>query len=326
MTIGSGAAAVTSGSRQRRSGHSRSRALTGIAAFAAAAALLGGCTDPAPDPTPGAGVSDGGGAAPGDPTADPAAEAALETACTEFYGDPDYTAPLSRVVLDRAATAPDVGPSDPFFYTMTGDDIDAVFADAPEDLGQAATALAEWFRTEPEHGQDADRDGFRDAWEGLAAACQGASTAATWIIEPGEDGTKPAPLVCSRIYDTPSTLVHFANANVLTSNMFRLVGLGGRSVPAERMDDVQATEDLLARESAAVDDEAVRAGIDAVRVPFQDALQGDMWSDGIQQPLDQLAAACRDVGYDVPAVVEDEDNSAVVGAPRPGDQQDQETA
>lgn len=325
MTIGSGAAAVTSGSRQRRSGHSRSRALTGIAAFAAAAALLGGCTDPAPEPTPGAGVSDGGGAAPGDPTADPAAEAALETACTEFYGDPDYTAPLSRVVLDRAATAPDVGPSDPFFYTMTGDDIDAVFDAAPEEAQQAATALAEWFRTEPEHGQDADRDGFRDAWEGLAAACQGASTAATWIIEPGEDGTKPAPLVCSRIYDTPGTLTHFGNANVLTSNMFKLVGLGGRSVPAERMDDVRATDELLAREIAAVDDDAVREALTKVRAPFQDAIAGDMWSDGLQQPLDELAGACQDVGYDVPAISE-EDNSAVVGAPEPGAPQEQESA
>lgn len=257
-------------------------------------ALLAGCTVGGADPersAPAAG-SDAGGS-PSAAAADPE----LEATCTAFWGDPDYTAPLSRVVLDRAATAPEAGPSDPFFYSMTGDDIETAFERAPEDVRARASTLADWFRTEPEQGQEADRDGFRDAWGSLADGCQDVSAAALWAADAGGEGTKPAPLVCADVFDTPGTLTHFANANVLTSNMFKLVGRTAQQVPADRGEDVQATADLLAAEIAAVDDEAVRAALEQVRAPFQDALDGETWSEGLQDPLTELGAACEAAGY-----------------------------
>src|SRR5699024_3232859 len=148
--------------------------------------------------------------APQEGTPDPA----LAGTCGEFWGDPEYTDPLSRVVLDRAATAQGSGGSDPYFYAMTGDDIDATFEGAPAGAQEAATGLADWFRSEPEQGEDADLAAFESAWDGLAAACADVSAAAVWTVEPGADGTKPATLVCADVFDTPGTLTHFANANV----------------------------------------------------------------------------------------------------------------
>ena len=100
------------------------------------------------------------------------------------------------------------------------------------------------------------------------------------------------------MFDTPQTLTHFANANVLTSNMFQLVGRAPRTVPADRRDDVEATAQQLDAEIDAVDDDAVRAALAEVRAPFADALDGDLHSDGLQQPLEKLGAACGDAGYD----------------------------
>lgn len=237
-------------------------------------------------------------AAPEDP--------ALEGACTAFWGDPEYTAPLSRDVLDRAGTVPQAGPSDPFFYAMTGDDVDAAFEGAGEDARAAATQLSDWFRTQPERGEDADGDAFVSAWEGVAGACADVSPAASWALEQGEPGTKPSALVCADIFDTPGTLTHFGNANVLTSNMFKLVGLSGQQVPQDRMDDVQATADLLAEEIDAADDEAVRAALKEIRAPFQEALDGDTSSPGLRDPLADLGAACTDVGYQAPDMAEHE--------------------
>lgn len=287
------------------------------AAARLAATLLGvtlvltGCTaigqeagQTAPDPT-----TDTPSAA----TQDAADDAALGEACTAFWGDPDYEDPLSRIVLDRAGTAPGAGPSDPFFYSMTGDDIETVFESAPEPAQQTAGALAEWFRTEPERGTEADRKAFRTAWEGVAGSCQEHSVAASWAVAPGEDGTKPAALVCTDVFDTPGTLTHFANANVLTSNMFKLVGLSPRAVPADREEDVAATAELLSAEIAAVDDDAVRAALEQVRAPFQAALDGETWSEGLREPLTELGSACEAVGHSSSAPGEIE-NDAVVGA------------
>ncbi|WP_226832001.1 hypothetical protein [Brachybacterium sp. FME24] len=284
--------------QQCRSWHAR--ALSGPARVRASVALLGtvlvlaGCTTAAGDPEQTTGPEVARTAESTTP------EPALAAACEEFWDDPDYTAPLSRVILDRAATAPDAGPSDPFFYAMTGDDIEAVFDSAPEGAQQAATELADWFRSEPEQGAEADRDGFRAAWEGMAGACADASVAAAWAQQSGEDGTKPAALTCADVFDTPGTLTHFGNANVLTSNMFKLVGLSARTVPSDRSADVQATADLLAGEIAATDDDDVRAALEQVRAPFQDALDGDAASEGLREPLTQLGTACDAVGYSSP--------------------------
>lgn len=238
---------------------------------------------------------------------------ALGAACAAFWGDPGYTDPLSRTALDRAATAPQAGPADPFFYAMTGDDIDLAFDAAPTAAKESAAVLSEWFRTQPEQGTEADGDAFRTAWEGVAGSCSEVSAAASWAVAPGADGAKPAALVCAEVFDTPGTLTHFGNANVLTSNMFKLVGLSAREVPAARMDEVQKTADLLTAEIVAVDDEAVGTALEQVRAPFQDALEGDTWSDGLDQPLSTLSTACADAGYSTPDPGEIE-NGAVIGA------------
>src|SRR5699024_2686640 len=161
---------------------------------------------------------------------------------------------------------------------------DAAFEEAPAQARQSAGALSDWFRTEPERGAEADLDAFRNAYEGVADSCRETSAAARWAVGPGEDGAKPAALVCADVFDTPGTLTHFANANVLTSNMFKLVGLSPREVPADRQQDVRDTADLLSAEIAAVDDDEVRAALDQVRAPFLDALEGDTWSDGLRDP------------------------------------------
>ncbi|MGO2586373.1 MAG: hypothetical protein ACTH9F_13615, partial [Brachybacterium tyrofermentans] len=72
------------------------------------------------------------------------------------------------------------------------------------------------------------------------------------------------------------------------------------TVPSDRMEDVQATDDLLAAEIAAVDDDGVRDALIVVRAPFQDALEGDTSSDGLQGPLEELGTACNAVGYSSP--------------------------
>ena len=253
-------------------------------------------TAPAPDP-----------AAPSESTA---ADPSLAAACGDFWGDPDYRAPQSRVILDRAGTAPQAGPSDPFFYAMTGDDIDDTFAEAPAEAAAAGEELSAWFRTQPETGADADLDAFRTAWQQLAGACAEVSDAAAWTVEPGDDGTKPATLVCAQTFDTPGTLTHFANANVLTSNMFKLVGRAPQTVPTDRMDEVQATADLLTSQIDAVDDAGVHAALEAVRAPFLDALDGDTWSEGLQEPLTELTAACDAAGYAAPELGEGDDTDA----------------
>ena len=76
--------------------------------------------------------------------------------------------------------------------------------------------------------------------------------------------------------------------------------------------------DPLVAEVAAVDDDAVRTALEQVRAPFVDALDGDTWSDGLQDPLDQLSTACAEQGYHAPAPAE-EGGDAVVGAPAPED-------
>ncbi|WP_241237290.1 hypothetical protein [Brachybacterium saurashtrense] len=286
--------------------------LTGLrgAAVVSATLLLAGCGAGAPGGPAGDGASDGTAATSPSSAADPA----LAAACTDFWGDPDYTAPLSRIVLDRAATAPEAGPSDPFFYSMTGDDVEETFAGAGEGAQQRSAALAEWFRTEPERGAEADVDAFRAAWEDVATLCREQSAAAQWALGPGPEHTKPSALVCADVFDTPGTLTHFGNANVLTSNMFKLVGLSPRAVPAGHEEELRATSELLAAEAAAADSVDVRDALAQVRAPFEDALAGDDWSGGLRDPLGRLGEACEAAGYAAPGVGEMDDSSAVVGA------------
>ena len=279
--------------------------LLGAALLLSGCAIVGGDSGETPA---GAGAASTSATASGD-----APDPALAEACTAFWGDPDYTDPLSREVLDRAATAPASGPTDPAFYAAVGDDVDALFDSAPEPAARAAGTLAAWFRTEPEQGDAANLEAFRSSWEGLAGSCEPVSVAASWASAPGASGTKPAALVCAEVFDTPGTLTHFANANVLTSNMFKLVGLSAREVPGERMEDVRATAELLSAEIDAVDDDHVSAALEEIREPFTDALDGDTSSAGLQAPLDELSAACTAVGYSSPEIGETE-NGAVVGA------------
>lgn len=267
----------------------------------ASALLLGGCSGiPGPDAGPSEGTSDAGGDGIGSDSGSAGGadeEAADSEACTSFWGDPHYTHPLARDVLDRVATAPENGPSDPMFYSFTADDIDDLFEGDP--AAAEAGTVSDWLRTQPERGEQADLDAFEQAWDDLADTCGGSSDAAAWHAEPGEDGTKPAALVCYEVYDEPQALTHFGNANVMTSNMFALVGLGPKTVPGDRMDDVQRSAEVLATQIDAVDDDAVREGLEEVRAPLADALDGSTASPGLQEPLDRLATACTDAGYTV---------------------------
>src|SRR5690625_4497387 len=264
----SGSADVARQHQQGRSRHPRPRGRSAAALMGGVMIALGSCggtedpvaTGPAPDPA----------AASESTSADPA----LAAACGDFWGDPDYRAPQSRVVLDRAGTAAQAGPSDPLFYAMTGDDIDETFADAPAEAVAAGEELSEWFRTQPESGADADLDAFRAAWQQLAGACAEVSDAAAWTVEPGDDGTKPATLVCAQTFDTPGTLP------------------------------------LLTTQIDAVDDAEVGAALEEVRAPFLDALDGDTWSDGLQEPLTELADACDTAGYAAPEPGEGDDTDA----------------
>lgn len=229
------------------------------------------------------------------PAADPDPETAR--ACQAFWGEPDYRTRLVRDVLDRIATASEGGAGDPYFYSLTAEDITEMFERAPEELRAAADDLAAWFGEQAPQG--ADPASARPLLEGVARACADVSISAQWFLTPdGDPGTKPSALVCADVFDTPSTYTQFANANVLTSNMFALVGLTGRTVPADRMDDVEWTADRLTREAELADDDAVAEGLIAVRAPFDRALGGDMNPGGLQQPLEQLADACGAVGYD----------------------------
>src|SRR5699024_8653635 len=176
----SGAAERIGRSGQHRSWHPRTGQLrragrTG-AVLLGVGMLMSGCTgaDRAAEPTPSA----AGPSPSATSTPDAADAAALSTACATFWGDPEYVDPLSRTVLAQAASAPEVGPTDPSFYALTGDEVDAAFEEAPAQTRQSAGALSDWFRTEPERGAEADLDAFRSAYEGVADSCRETSAAA----------------------------------------------------------------------------------------------------------------------------------------------------
>ena len=161
--------------------------------------------------------------------------------------------------------------------------------------------LADWFRTEPARSADADLDAFHSAWEGLAGSCQEVSAAAQWAVASGEDGTKPAALVCADVFDTPGTLTRFANANVLTSNMFKLVGR--TPAPSRRIGRRMCRTPTICSPPRSLrwTMQAVRAALTAVRAPFQDALEGDTsFRRAAASRLTELGTACKAVGYSSP--------------------------
>lgn len=282
---------------RRRLRYARSvsaRRATALAAAVLSLAVLASCSPVAPGGPSGSPETTDAPTAEAQETLEPAAQ----QACVAFWGDPDYQAPVSRDVLDRAATAQENGASDPLFYAFTGDDVEAAFEQAPTELQEKAAPVAEWFRTDAASGEDADLDSLHSAMEDLAEGCAPVSPAAAWFVAPGEDGTKPAALTCADVFDTPGTFTVFENANVLTSNMFKLVGRTAQTVPEDRMDDVRATQDLLDAQIAAVDDDGVRDALEEVRAPLDDAVDGDLSSPGLQEPLEDLGAACGEVGYD----------------------------
>lgn len=279
-------------------GASVSRAVTGTLAVLTAAALVTGC-----DPVGATGGSDAGVGSTG-PSADPS----RTTACTRFFGDADYhEVPAWRVlegaavIAGTAGTGPsDGGPSDGSPATAVASEVETSFADAPEDTREAASDVATWLRTAPASGQHADLDTFAVAWQGLAESCTPDSTAATWTAGHGQQGAKPAALVCAETFTAPSTLSVFADRDQVVPHLTAIAGASPQTVPASAATEVAEASDLLTAQSVAVDDPAVAAALREVRTPFQDALQGDLDSPGLHDPLTELGAACTAAGYDVP--------------------------
>lgn len=212
-----------------------------------------------------------------------------------------------------AASVRQVGAEDPAFFTSVSGTIEQTFAEASPEVREAASGLGSWFTAESAKGEGADLEAFAAAYAGVASACAPTSVAAAWHVEPGADGTKPAALVCAEIAVQPQTLSHFHNANTLTSNMFDLVGLAPRQVRPADIEQITATNALLETQRVAVDDDGVRVAIAEVQRPFQEAIDGDLASPGLRDPLGTLGVACDAAGYsgavDVPAHGEsDEDD------------------
>lgn len=271
---------------------SLSRTVTGTLAVLTAAALISGC-----DPVGATGGSDAGAGSTG-PSTDPSRTAA----CTRFFGDADYhEAPAWRVLEGAAAiTSTDDGPSDGSPATAVASGVETAFADAPEDTREAAADVATWLRTAPAPGEHADLDAFAVTWQGLAESCTPDSAAATWAAGHGQQGAKPAALVCAEVFTAPSTLSVFADREQVALHLTSIAGASPQAVPTSAATEVAEASDLLTAQSVAVDDPAVAAALREVRTPFQDALQGDLDSPGLHDPLTELGAACTAAGYDVP--------------------------
>lgn len=271
-----------------------------VAAALGAALLVAGCASPT---TSGPGTE--GAATTAASAATEAADPATAHACRTFFGDPDYLAPQSFEVLAMAASVREVGAEDPAFFASVSGTIDQTFAESSPAVHEAGSALATWFVDESAKGAQADAEAFAASYASLASACAPTSVAAAWHVEPGAEGTKPAALVCAEIAVQPQTLSHFHNANTLTSNMFDLVGLAPRQVRQADIEQITATNALLEAQRVAVDDNGVRAAIAEVQRPFQEAIDGDLASPGLRDPLGTLGVACDAAGYsgavDVPA-------------------------
>lgn len=250
--------------------------------------------------------------APASPSAAPATSSAqqadmgpaTEYACQQFFGDPDFSAPAANEILAMGANALEEGARDPEFFASNAQSVNEVFAEAESSaVKEAAAGVAQWFTSEPAKGEKADLDALEASYRSLANECAPVSVGAAW--ESGtrsEAGTKPAALVCSHMAIQPQTFTHFRNSNVLTSNMFKLVGLGPKNVEKKNLDRVEQTNALLEEQKKLVDDPAVRDAIGALQKPFQDALDGDRESSGLKKPLVEFGQACDAAGF--PGAVE----------------------
>lgn len=275
-----------------------------MALVASALLLMAGCNTTATGGEP----SDGGSSAASPSSPAENIDPAVALACETFWGDPDYGNRLIRDVLDRAATATTDGTGDPYFYSLAADDITETFANTPDEARAVADALAGWFRDQAPQGATADT--AKPLIDDVASLCAPSSPGATWFLQAdGAAGTKPAALVCADIFDTPNTYYAFGNSNVLTSNMFRLVGLGPAWIPTERMGDVEWTRDFLATQGSLADDPAVAAAIAEVQAPLDDALAGNQNSPGVGRQLESLGQACGNAGYRAPYSLTDMDET-----------------
>lgn len=229
---------------------------------------------------------------------------ATEYECQQFFGDPDFAAPAANDILAMGASSLTQGASDPEFFAGTADTVTQAFAESESaSVKNAAEDLAEWFRSEPAKGENANLDSLESAYRELAKQCAPASVGAAWESgELNEDGTKPATLVCSQITIQPQTFTHYRNPNVLTSNMFYIVGLYPRTVVPEDLETVKNTLAQLEEQARLVDDDAVREALIEVEQPFRDALDGDMNSPGLREPLTKFGQACDAAGF--PGAVE----------------------
>lgn len=240
---------------------------------------------------------------------------ATEHACHQFFGDPDFAAPAGNEVLAMGANALEEGDSDPEFFASAGQNVKDSFAESQNpSVQEKAAAVAEWFEREPARGADADLDALKGAYHDLAASCAPASVGAAWESgQKSDEGTKPAALVCSHMAIQPQTFTHFRNSNVLTSNMFKLVGLSPRTVKKSDMDAVEQTNALLEEQKRLVDDEGVRSAVAELQTPFQNAMNGDRQSPGLREPLTEFGKACDAAGF--PGAVELSENPDMNGEP-----------
>lgn len=242
----------------------------------------------------------------------PTLNAATTHACTAFFGDPDYSAPGVDGVLAAGASALEIGGTNQMLFDQAAEDVRTTFAQSSPGVRAAADGVVTWLATEPAKGKDANVSALKKDLEDLATQCAPASTGATWMSPTAakKDGTKPAALVCADIAARPQLLTHFGNGNVMTSNMFRLVGLSPRTVKKKDMEAVSATLELLRAERKAVDDPGVAKALDGIAKPFADAEAGERNSAGLRAPLAEFGAACDAAGYggavDVPSDEQDD--------------------
>lgn len=204
---------------------------------------------------------------------DPADERLLAT-CSSFFEDPDYSASLFFEVqasadgeasdLDRdvAQRVRDLDPDLDVLDTVARGAVGEV---PGEDLNAALTSLA---------------DMCGAAGNETAQHAMGTDT----------PKTKPASMVCADVLSRPQTLGAFGNANVVPSNLFKVVGLGPAWVGD--LDLAGAVHAELSSQMDASADPHLSELIGGIRQPLDDALNGDRNSPGIRQPLDELTAYC----------------------------------
>lgn len=242
-------------------------------------------------------------------TEDPATKAA----CLDFFGDPDYLSPKAYEILGLAGSVAESTDGDTQFFASGADTLRTVFQDADDSVRTDVEPLMAWFQDEAPKGSKADMGAFADAYRGVAAACSGYSQAAAFDADPANSGKKPAKLVCSELSTKPQTLGVFGTANVLPSEMFRVVGLSPRTVSADDMDTVKRVNDYLEQQKRAVDDEGVAAAIGEIQKPFTAALDGDMDSPGLRDAMDQFGSACSSAGFSGASDVTDSESGDLAG-------------